>query len=533
MKGFNEYHKSKQKEENNKHNKPSKEEIINQAFKFHSQGNISEAAKCYQSFIEQGFKDHRVFSNYGGLLKDLGRLKEAELLIRKSIQLNPKYGMSYANLGAVLLEIGRMKGAEISTRRAIELIPNYAMAHANLGAILIETSRLKEAELSVRKAIELKPDLVIAHFNLGVIFKDLGKLKEAAESLDKVVKMDPNFTNAYFILSKLIQYSNDNSSWQKELFSKNRSDINKQSKNNLINIYFARSYVLHNNKNYEESAKYLKLANQIKIDLKPSNYNFLINKSKSLFLESENNKNIIYDSKIYPQSIFIVGMLRSGSTLLESILSMNKAIYDMGEINILEESYLEYKKEDKGLTMADIYWNKVVIHNDKFNMITNKWLYNYQYAGIIANSIPNAKIIHCFRNPLDNILSIYRENFNRANEYSSSIVDCAGVYLDQDDIMSKYKTRYRSFIYDLNYDLLVANPEDEIRSLVSWLGWEWDDSYLSSHKNSRLVLTASSVQVRSPINSKSIGGWKNYRDLLKPAVEVFKKHKKFQNLYSY
>ena len=224
-------------------------------------------------------------------------------------------------------------------------------------------------------------------------------------------------------------------------------------------------------------------------------------------------------------------MPRSGSSLLESILSMSNDVYDLGEINILEESFLECKKSKQEINLAELY-EKKVNNKTELNITTNKYLYNYLYAGIISSQIQNAKIIHCYRNPLDNILSIYRAHFANGNEYSSSLVDCANVYLDQEYLMTKYKNRFGSKIYDLNYDSLVSNPHKEIKSLISWLGWKWDDSYLSPHLNPRSVSTASNVQVRSPINSKSIGGWKNYKDMLKPAIEILTKTKKYQNITS-
>ena len=224
-------------------------------------------------------------------------------------------------------------------------------------------------------------------------------------------------------------------------------------------------------------------------------------------------------------------MPRSGSTLLESILSMNAGVDDLGECDFLEKSYLDFKKSNQVLTIAERYWKKIKDYKKQSNDTTNKNLYNYLYAGIIAKKIPNAKIIHCYRNPLDNILSIYRANFN-GNQYSSSLVDSAKVYLDQEELMAKYKNKFRSKIYDLNYDLLVSNPKEEIKSLISWLGWKWDDKYLSPHLNSRSVSTASKVQVRSPINSKSIGGWKNYKDMLKPAIEILTQTEKFKDLLS-
>ena len=98
--------------------------------------------------------------------------------------------------------------------------------------------------------------------------------------------------------------------------------------------------------------------------------------------------------------------------------------------------------------------------------------------------------------------------------------------------MSKYKDRFRSKIYDMNYDLLVSNPKKEIKSLISWLGWKWDDSYLSPHLNARPIATASSVQVRYPINSKSRGGWKNYENMLKPCIEILKDIDEYKYLFS-
>ncbi len=269
------------------------------------------------------------------------------------------------------------------------------------------------------------------------------------------------------------------------------------------------------------------MANNLKLILKPSNSNKIINKSQLLLIESDKKEINKKEKRNYPQSIFIVGIPRCGSTLLESILSMNSIVDDLGEIKILEESFIEWKKQNKELTLSEIYWKKITHKIDKLTINTNKLLYNYQYAGIISSQIPNAKIIHCFRNPLDNILSIYRAHFARGNEYSSSLIDCTNIYLDQEKTMKEYKNKFRSKIYDLNYDLLVSNPNQEIKSLLSWLGWEWNDSYLTPHLNPRSVSTASSVQVRSPINSKSIGGWKNYKDMLKPAIELLTQNDKY------
>ncbi len=169
MKGFREQAQSKKKQEKNKTNKLSKEQIINKAFMFHSQGNISKASNLYKDFIHKGFNDHRVFSNYGTILKDLGQLQEAELSYRKAIQLNPNYAIAHANLGNILIDIGKIKEAELYTRKAIELNPDLANAHYNLGIILRDLCNLQEAEISYQKAIELQPNHYDACFNLGLI----------------------------------------------------------------------------------------------------------------------------------------------------------------------------------------------------------------------------------------------------------------------------------------------------------------------------------------------------------------------------
>ncbi len=506
---------------------PSKEQIINQAFKFHSQGNISEAAKFYKYFINQGFKDYRVFSNYGSILKGLGKLDEAKLSTHQAIELNPNFTDAHYNLGNILRDLGKLKEAEVSYRKAIKINASHTKAHYNLGIILIDLGNLKDAEISTRKAIELNPNFADAHLNLGIIMKNLGNLKDAEISTRKAIELN-GLARAYYSLS-LIKYSDENNIWKDQLFSENIL-INK-SKKDQVDIYFARANILHKEKNYRESAKYLKLANNIELDLNPSDSDKYINKSSILLIESDKKEINKKEPRNSSASIFIVGMPRSGSTLLESILSMKNDVYDLGETNILEESFLEYKKSKQNINLAKLYAEKVN-NKTELNITTNKWLYNYQYAGIIAKYIPEANIIHCFRNPLDNILSIYRAHFQKRNEYSSSLADCAKIYLNQEKIMTEYKNRFRSKIYDLNYDLLVMNPNQEIKALISWLGWEWDDSYLTPHLNPRSVSTASSVQVRYPIDSKSVGGWKNYKEMLQPVIEIITKIDKYKEIIS-
>ena len=486
MKGFGKKTQSKQEKILKNKQKVNIDQLIKKAFELQAQGKKLEAAKYYEYLIRQGIKDYRVFSNYGIFLNEIGNYKQAKTELKKAISLNPK----------------------------------YANAYYNLAVIYIGQGNLKEAEIELKKAIKLKSDFAIAHYNLGFILKDLGRLKEAQSFNQKALELDPQFTDAYLSLSTM-PANNKSQKLHNQLFSesllKNKNNID------LVNIFFARSNILHNEGKYLESSQNLIKANNIKNRMYKSEANLLIDKTQKLKISTNNFESNSEEFKKYPMSIFIVGLPRCGSTLVESIISLNPRVKDLGEVNILEESYREYKLTGKQTKLSEIYLKKLEITNNEI-ATTNKWLFNYQYAGIIAKAIPNAKIIHCHRNPLDNILSMYRAHFKTGNNFSSSLVDSAKVYTDQNEIMKIYKKKFKNHIYALNYDELVSRPSEEIKSLIDWLGWKWNNLYLSPHLNNRKVSTRSNVQVRSPINTKSLGGWKNYKEMLDPAMKILKKN---------
>ena len=159
-----------------------------------------------------------------------------------------------------------------------------------------------------------------------------------------------------------------------------------------------------------------------------SRSNFLLNKV--------NTANNINNNEKYPSSIFIIGMPRSGTTLVESIVSLNDEVQDLGETNIFEKAYQESIKNNQQFSLTDLYFQKIKELGINSSITSNKWLYNYLYAGIIAKQ-PNSKIIHCFRNPLDNILSITRTNFWEI--HTSSLVDCTKVYINQEKLCAFIK----------------------------------------------------------------------------------------------
>ncbi len=212
--------------------KSSKDQIINQAIKFHLQGNISEAKECYQYCINQGFNDRQVFSNYAGILQGFGNLKEAEVSLRKAIELKPDFAEAYSNLGVILKDVGKLEDAELSYRKAIELKPDFAEAYSNLGNVLKDLGKLEDAELSYRKAIAIKTDYAEAHSNLGNVLKDLGKFENAFDSYLKAIDINPNLSNIYPSITKFLKDSDP-------------SQLNKSQLKYIINLLLEKNDISH------------------------------------------------------------------------------------------------------------------------------------------------------------------------------------------------------------------------------------------------------------------------------------------------
>ena len=225
-----------------------------------------------------------------------------------------------------------------------------------------------------------------------------------------------------------------------------------------------------------------------------------------------------FDIKDETKILFIVGMPRSGSTLLENIISVKDNVMDLGEVSYLEQSLNQISD------IKNIFTSYISKIRDKKNnnVFTDKNLFNFLYCPIICNFFPRARIIHCMRNPLDNILSIYRTNFLKQN-FSSSIIDITDLYIYQHELMNHYQKLYGEVIYSYNYDELVKNPSTEIPKIINWLGWKWNDNFLNPHTSKRNVFTASSAQVRNEINKKGVGNWTKYEEILKPSIEILKK----------
>ena len=496
MKGFGENNKSKKINRSYSLHKYDENKILNEAIKYHYEGNLIQAGRLYKFLVEKGSNNSTVYTNYGLISINKGKLKEAEFLIRKAIQLNPQ----------------------------------DSIAHSNLGGLLKDKKKLKEAEKSLTKAIQLNPQDSIAHSNLGSVLKDLGKLEEAEKSLLKAIEINPNFASAYFLLSTF-RASTKNKDWQKYLFSPRI--LNNQKDINLIDIYFARANILEKNLEYTESSNMLIKANILNRKIYSSDYMRMKEKMKyySKIWRNFKNKNEVQENQ--PVSIFIVGLPRSGKTITESILACNKSVLQCGEdkaLSIAVNKYLNPKENQNNQDLYQIYIANIKKEISGKSFICSTMPNNFIYTGLIANQIPNSKIVYCFRNPLDNIKELYFHNIKNQFSFRSSVVESANILLSIDELMEEYRKIFSSKIFFLNYDEIILNPEQEIKSLVSWLGWEYEEKYLNPKLDPTTYIR--SDKQNSFLNKKHQNTWKHYKDLLKPAIEVFEERGKYQNLIS-
>jgi len=385
--------------------------------------------------------------------------------------------------------------------------------YLTLSDLYFKNNELEKGIFILKEGINNFPDFIPLRFNLGVMYRNLGLLELSIKTHIEILLKDQFNSNSFYELSTMYDFSKHNEQLQTLLNIK----IEKLSQLEKIYICFSKANIYHLKKDYKKSAYFLKIANEEKLKIQPSDIKRKLDTGeyyKNLKIDKNLNKGNEIDNKQY---LFIVGMPRCGSTLLESILSLNPEIKDLGEVPFLEESL---QKSDDLLEVRKLYKEKVMLLNSKQKIFTDKNLFNFLYCPIIYRFFPNAKIIHCIRNPLDNILSIYRTNFLNQS-FSSSLNDISDLYLYHLKLMKEYKSKFGSIIYSYDHEKAVRNPKETIQDLINWLDWEWNEKYLSPQKSKRSVFTASSAQVRKKINPNSSGCWKKYEDLLEPISELF------------
>ena len=549
MRGF------KESDKNNKFNvKGNNLALYNQATNLQKKGHLNQAAQIYHQLIKNKYFEENVFLNYASICQHQNKIKDAILLLKESIKINSKNFIPFFKMGFILNNMGSFYEAYPFAQKAIELNPNLWEGYHNLIKILINLKRPNDAAKFAEIARDLFSNNHLFNGLLGDIYSDTGdfekaiynykqaiskapnddetiysyanfligtgKKEEGVDYIIRAIKANPYHAISYYLLSTIIDVKKDKELKEKIL---NLEAQNFKTNEDRYTLLFSKAHIFHKLKEYDKSSNYLKQANDLKLLVKPSNINEIIKLAENI-----KNKTSLKNSFDNPKfkslrDIFIVGLPRSGSTLVESILGMNEEVHNLGESAILLNALIE--SEQSNFSEIDRHYLKYTQNFSSKKLTTNKMLSNYMHIPHIVSKLEHSKVIYTFRNPLDNILSMYRAKFTGiGNEYSSSLIDSATYYMHHFKIMSFYKKKYKKHIYFLNYDKLVNKPNEEIKKLLNWLGFSWNENYLKPYENKQGFFTASNVQVRSPINNKSVGGWGKYPKIMDEALQVFKRN---------
>ena len=500
--------------------KPNYPEVhYNLGYALQKRCDLTAAIASYNTALQLKPNYPEAHYNLGVALKEQGELTAAIASYNSALQLKPNYPEAHNNIGIALQELGEQTAAIASYKTALKLKPNYPDAHYNLGNTLQEQGDLDEALINHKRALEQDPKNSNASYGIGRVQAVQGNLTDSKNSFLKSIELNQSNTAALFELSRNIKSIEDANELADKLNDVNRSRLNKKQESMLE---FASANICHKSKNYKDAARHLAKANKLKLIYYPSDLRVHVLKTK---------ERVKLAKLIAPGNpsegegrIFIVGVPRCGSTLLESILSTDPNISDLGESKALRQSFIEItnkiKAKDPTPSLSEEYSKNIkVVLESQVNTV-DKNLYNFRYTEAIVRAMPSARIIHCRRHPLDNILSMLRCNLRVGNNYSSDPVEAAKFIIHQEEAMRKFKRRYDKHIFTFDYDKFVCEPEKKLQPLIDWLGLKWNERYLHPETNDRLIKTASNIQARQPINNKSVGGWKNYRDLLKPAEIV-------------
>ncbi|MDG2266307.1 MAG: sulfotransferase, partial [Candidatus Marinimicrobia bacterium] len=448
---------------------------------------------------------------------------------QKAIDITPNYPDAHNNLGNTLLDLGKIDSAIESLEWAVAYKHDFAEAYNNLGNAYNDSGKPDKAIENFKKAISYNPSYEKALFNLALVYKDLGNRDEFVENIEKALALNPSWGHAHYHLSRVKSYKKNDPQIDQ---IKQALEIENLNSIDLIGLNFALSKVYEDLENHKEQFKFLNEANS----LRKKELNYSIERDQKLFLRIKETFKIppsIFNSseiKTKPNKpIFIVGMPRSGTSLVHQILDSHSEVKGLGELNNLNKFVVPLLKsfnhdikecfsKKELLLLRDEYLNSLPISGINENIIVDKMPLNFRYIGFILSCFPDAKVIHINRDPMATCWSIYKYEF-RGNAYSFNQEDIASYYGLYSDLMGFWKDLFPGKIYDLCYEDLTSNQKEETQALLRYCELEWDDKCLNFHNNKTSVKTTSSMQVRKKMYQGSSEVWKKYEIYLKPLIK--------------
>jgi len=524
-------------------------------------GKYEEAIEAFQQAIK--IKPNFVFAynNLGNALKEIDKKDAAIANYKKAIELYPSYTIAYNNLGNVLLDKNQYVEAISSYRRAISYQPNYAEAHYSLGTALSKVKKSKEAIESYNHAIDYNPLYTLAYVNLahelmeigmsqdalkfsqkalsieansieannnmGSIYHNMGDIERATQTYKHLLTIEPSHAIAHRSLVALKKYKIDNPHINELV----RYHAIATEPEDQMQLSFALAKVYDDIGQYDKSFTYLQQANEIQDSIAQFDMDNIKNVFKTIKEYFSVETTAIANHSNIKKPIFILGMPRSGTTLVEQIISSHSQVYGAGELAYFIEIINNiFKKQEKNKHLIssneDISFiqNKYIEFLDNLtfseNIFTDKMPHNFIYIGFILSAFPDAKIIHLQRDPRAVCWSLYKQYFHAEGlGYSSNLKNLAEFYNMHDDLMEFWHSKYPGKIYDISYEKLTKDQENESRNLLKYCDLDWEERCLDFHKKSNIVKTASKLQVRKKMYQGSSDVWRNYEQHLGELIE--------------
>ena len=508
--------------------KDLKKEINNILNLFRS-NKLLEAESLNKEIIRYFPKETILYNILGLILAEQKKFDEAIEYYEKGIKIKPDFAILYNNLGSIYKSRGKFSKAETLYKKAIYFDKKIAEPHNNLGNLYHSLNKHKKAVQFYKNAIEINDKFYISHYNLGVIYKSLGDIDKAHHHLNESIRINELFCTAYRILSQITKYKKND----KQLIILdqiyNKSEINNFDK---AEIAFALGKAYDDISDYKKAFKYYFEGNE----LRRKNITFSIDDVKKEFNEIKKfiNKDFFQSLKNFGSldktPIFILGMPRSGTTLVEQIISNHPAVFGGDELNFFPEIVKKYfynpdnkvylnnlsKMNNEYKKIAMVYINNLKKISDSSKRVTDKLPVNFKWIGLIKILFPNSIVIHCKRNSKDTCLSIFKNYFtNNELNFAYNLKELSEYYNEYNNLMNHWNSLLPNFIYEITYEQLIQNPKAQIRNLLKACNLKWNDNCIKFYNNRRVIKTASDTQVRKKIYSDSINVWKNYKKYLK------------------
>ena len=465
-----------------------------------------------------------------------GRLQEAEAIYQSILQAQPQHPDALHLLGLVAHQAGKFDIAIARYEQALAISPDNAEAHYNLANALKEFGRLEDAITHYESIIRIKPDNAEAHNNLAYVLRELGRYEDAITRYESALAIQPDYAEVHYHLAMIKPGQEQIPIIEKRLTNPSISE------KDAMHYHYALGSIYDETKSYTRAINHYFKANTLK--RKTITYNSQHNSDFIDRLIQAYSKSYFHEKRVCGSDselpVFIVGMPRTGTTLVEQIVSSHPQVYGAGElpsIGYIEtaiarqfEASSPYPEcmslcsESVASRSAEQYLQELGNHSQVAKCITDKMPYNFLRIGFIKILFPKARIIHCQRNALDTCTSNFLKYFVEGNVFSFDLNELGRFYLDYARLMDHWRSVFSSEIYDVQYEKLVMDQEKESRQLIEYIGLEWDEKCLDFHKNKRAVRTSSNSQVRQPMYKNSINRWKHYEKHIEPLIEILQKH---------